>query len=103
MGAMRLPRMTTRRWMLAAAVAGLSLGTYRMLKTIEDFQMDCAVQMLIHDIGQDVNSGVVKHLVGHSPQPNPRKAAYHAAMLSKWEHAYSYPWFPVEPDPPEPD
>jgi hypothetical protein len=99
---MRL-RMTTRRWMLAVAVAGLSLGSYRILRSIEDFQIDCAVQILIHDIAHDVSSGAPKHLVGHSPPPNPRWAAYHAAMLKKWERAYNYPWFPVEPDPPPPE
>ena len=86
---MRLPRMTTRRWIIAVAVTGLSLGTYRMLRRIEDFRMDCAVQMLIHDLGPDFK--------------NPRKAAYHAAMLRKWERACNYPWLPVEPDPPGPD
>jgi hypothetical protein len=95
--------MTMRRWMIAVAGAGLALGAHRMLRNIEDFRMDCAVQMLIHDLGQDVNSGAVKNTPGHSPPPNPRKAAFHAAMLHKWEHAYNYPWFPVEPDPPEPD
>ena len=86
---MRLPRMTTRRWMVAVAVVRLLLGTYRILRSIEDFRMDCAVQMLIHDLGPDFR--------------NLRKAAYHAAMFRKWERACNYPWLPVEPDPPEPD
>jgi hypothetical protein len=85
---MRLPRMTTRRWMVAVAVVGLSLGTYRMLRSIEDFRMHCALQMLIHDLGPDVK--------------NPRRGAYHAAMFRKWERASDYAWLPVEPDPPEP-
>jgi len=76
--------------MVAVAVAGLSLGTCRMLTSrIEDFRMDCAVKILIHDIGPG--------------SKNPRKAAYHAAMLRKWKRASDYPWLPIKPDPPEPD
>ena len=86
---MRLPRMTTRQRMVAVGAVGLSLGTYRMLRSIEDFRMECAVQMLIHDVEPDFK--------------NPRKAVYHAAMLRKWKRACDYPWLPVEPDPPEPD
>jgi hypothetical protein len=74
--------------MVVLAAVALSLGTYRMLMRIEDFRMDCAVQVLIHDVGPDFK--------------NPRKAAYHAAMLRKWKRAADYPWLPVEPDPPEP-
>jgi hypothetical protein len=28
---------------------------------------------------------------------------YHARMIRKYQHAASYPWLPVEPDPPEPE
>src|SRR5437763_13286762 len=30
-------------------------------------------------------------------------ASYHAALRRKYEHAASYPWLPVEPDPPPPE
>ena len=31
-----------------------------------------------------------------------RLAAYHAALVSKYEHAAAYPWLSVAADPPEP-
>ena len=31
-----------------------------------------------------------------------RLAAYHAALIPKYEHAAAYPWLSVEADPPEP-
>jgi hypothetical protein len=30
------------------------------------------------------------------------RAAYHTALVQKYERAARYPWLPVEPDPPEP-
>jgi hypothetical protein len=34
---MRLPRMTTRRWMVAVAVVGLLMGGYRLKQRHDDF------------------------------------------------------------------
>jgi hypothetical protein len=31
-----------------------------------------------------------------------RWARYHLRLQARYEHAARYPWFPVEPDPPEP-
>jgi hypothetical protein len=31
------------------------------------------------------------------------RAEHHASLARKYENAARYPWFPVEPDPPEPD
>lgn len=31
-----------------------------------------------------------------------RYCSYHSKMAAKYEWAYRHPWFPVEPDPPEP-
>jgi hypothetical protein len=32
-----------------------------------------------------------------------RRAAHHAALKHKYEHAARFPWRPIEPDPPEPE
>jgi hypothetical protein len=31
------------------------------------------------------------------------RAEHHESLARKYENAAQYPWFPVEPDPPEPD
>jgi len=39
---------------------------------------------------------------GKRPEPDFRRAEYHAAMRRKYEQAEAFSWFPAPPDPPEP-
>ena len=101
---MRLPRMTTRRWIVAVAVIGLMLGgtieayrlAYRLRRRYDDF-LDRA----------QWHSGFVfdwnARWRKNESDATVRRINYHAEMARKYEHAARYPWLPVAPDPPEPE
>ena len=113
---MRLPRMTTRRWMIAVAVVGLlmggAIGGVR-LKRRHDFFLARVRQ---HDQEEARFRSWEQNLASamESLPSSPRDpfllrwervrlhAAYHKELKNKYEHAARYPWLPVEPDPPMP-
>ena len=92
---MWLPRMTTRRWMVAVAVAGLlmaiGLEVRRELRLARRYRAwaDAWGHCLVWYDGR---------------RGDQRSAYYCAKMKRKYERASSRPWLPVEPDPypPEP-
>jgi hypothetical protein len=90
---MRLPRMTTRRWMIVVAVVGIALG---MIERHERFRW----------IAVRHRGNVPKNLPGIKPVGMEDKVwrlfEWHESMARKYERAARYPWLPVEPDPPEP-
>jgi hypothetical protein len=116
---MRLPQMTTRRWMIVAAVvgplAGMHLKQWRgdlLLKQRQDYFLS---RMQIHLKGvkacdmvyadgscQTLWSDARREKWKREVSLTPRRHAYHVAMYQKYERASRQPWLPVEPDPPAP-
>jgi hypothetical protein len=115
---MRLPRMTTRRWMVAVAVAviGLTIGGGVLLKQRRDYFLSLAQSHQKELASSTARGKALKSRIGsasgmtieelmHLDRDYHRmtdRADHHASLVRKYEHAARYPWLPVEPDPPEP-
>jgi hypothetical protein len=102
---MRLPRMTTRRWMVAVVVAGI-------LCLLEHRRRSFSSLAVYHDSktwhSMATFRGVANHvyLDANDREMTPdgvKRSAWHAALAEKYRQAALYPWLPVEPDPPEPE
>ena len=111
---MRLPRMTTRRWMIAAAVVavltrcgqtGARWHQYRkrveyhaserkkvgiMLAPALEYRRE-AGRFPGCGLGQDIWERLCE------------QAEWHARLKLKYERTAARPWVPVAPDPPEPE
>ena len=100
---MRLPWMTTRRWMVVVAVVGLVMGAIVggvRLKQRKDrllSRMRYHVQCKRYWCSDEA---VVSHMWDWDRTS--QLFAYHAAMARKYQDAASCPLLPIEPDPPEP-
>ena len=97
---MRMPRMTTRRWLIAVLVLGLGMGAMvggvRLKRRRDSFlaraRFHAQTEAACREAGR--------------PAPDPSDwpiIEYDAAMARKYRRAARYPWLPVEPDPPDPD
>jgi len=114
---MRLPRMTTRRWIVAVAAIGLMIGGVVLLKQRREYFLS-----LVESHQKEVDSSTARgkalksrfgltsamttEEIMHLHREHDRmmdRADYHASLARKYEHAARYPWLFVEPDPPEPD
>src|SRR5262249_7636053 len=119
--AMRIPRMTKRRWMIAvvvsALVIGLMIGGGVLLKRRRDYFLLLA-QSHQNEVtsstarGEALKSrfGLTREMRNEEIRTPPRDhgrmmhhPAHHAATAEKSRQAARQPWLPVEPDPPEPD
>lgn len=129
---MRLSRMTTRRWMIAVAVAGLVMGGIisgvRLTRRRDFFlsrmryhaaferwhvQQEPLARHLLREIEQSIEKA--RHSRSEEPYRTLlehdrrivtgliRTLAYHTAMTRKYRHAARYPWLLVEPDQPPPE
>lgn len=105
---MRLPRMTTRRWMLAVAVVALLCLLEHRRRT---FRSRAAYhQSRLSGLGVALSYDGHLRFYKHQDQGikwltnNEAKVpAWHEAMARKYRDGARYPWLPVEPDPPEPE
>jgi hypothetical protein len=113
--AMRLPRMTTRRWMITvAAVAFVSAGVslphrwhlHQQAKAhaaqgefADEMARLCASQA---DFLRASDPSTARRL-DTSADVYTRRVAYHAQLRERYERAAVYPWLSVEPDPPPPN
>jgi hypothetical protein len=91
---MRLPRMTTRRWMIAVAILAVGLAT-----TVALFRRHLALRQ------RAAYHEEIERLVTDTAPQLPANAAIrdrHARLKEKYWRAARYPWLPVRPDPPEP-
>ncbi|SRR5579883_2155774 len=109
---MRLPRMTTRLWMIVVAVVALSIAAEQMrrksaryreraerhAKIEEACRKSAALLPLMKPSDYEIMCGRMVQATRLSPW----LAAYHAELRRKYEYAARYPWLPVEPDPPGP-
>jgi hypothetical protein len=87
---MRLPRITTRRWMITVAVVALLLYLERRRRSFESL---AAFRLW---------PGVAS--TRHNPNLRLKKITlWHWDLARKYRYAAQYPWLPVEPDPPEPE
>jgi hypothetical protein len=85
---LHLPRFTVRRLMVAVAIVSVTLGTSSWMKRrARWFQYEATRHL-----------GACIDCLSSSWTD---RAAYHRDMLSKYEWAACYPWFPVGPDPTE--
>jgi hypothetical protein len=113
---MRLPRMTTRRWMVAVAGVGLVFGVGRLLVLRQRYLGEAAqhagfrayLLRTPENIAYWESRWTSQREGRPASCPWPAKppfvpaiADYHEAMRLKYEHAARYPWLSVEPDPPE--
>jgi hypothetical protein len=114
---MRLPRMTTRRWMIAVAAIGLIIGAGVLLKQRRDYFL-ALVQSHQKEVASSMaranalksrfgdTSGMTVEDITRLHGDHDRmidRADHHASLARKYEDAARYPWLPVEPDPPEPE
>jgi hypothetical protein len=118
---MRLPRMTTRRWMIAVAVVATSVWgweitcrayAYRSLAAYFQQREWIATAAVCIEAGAAQYKGcdftipddfdpATAHL--RSDHERYRRLFFHyRRMRQKYEHVARYPWLPVQPDPPEP-
>jgi hypothetical protein len=94
---MRLPRMTTRRWMVVVVVVGLLMGGVRLKRRHDDsvgrarFHNEMAATWIARGIGAAADDPIPQRLI-----------VYHGLLARKYWYAARYPWLPVEPDPPMP-
>ena len=118
---MRLPRMTTRRWLVAVAaivlLIGLLIGGGRLLKQRRDYFLLLAQSHQKEVTSSTARGEALKSRFGgtsgmaieeimrlHRDYDRMMdRADHHASLARKYERAACYPWLPVESDPPPPD
>jgi hypothetical protein len=91
---MRLPRMTTRRWMVAVAIMGIVLGV-----TIE--RRNRFRKIAAHHRAELMK--LVSRMNPFSGDRSWRPLEWHESMARKYERAARFPWLPVKPDAPGPE
>jgi hypothetical protein len=108
---MPLPRMTTRRWMMAVAVVGLLLGAIvggRRLKQRRDYYLQLAndearseiyIRRMVAWVGSHSPVTVVGQTltVAEAVTEYDKVAAYYAERKEMYLHAASRPWISVPP------
>ena len=114
---MRLPRMTTRRWMVVVAVIGLLVGGGVRLKRRRDYFLSLARSHAQKMPSSTAEGKALRSRFGSTSRMSGEeilllsrdfdrlrnRADHHAALRRKYERAARYPWMSVEPDPPEPE
>jgi 1-acyl-sn-glycerol-3-phosphate acyltransferase len=98
---MRLPRMTTRRWMIAVVIGAVLFGAMEISQRRKRFRFlsnsyHMAAEMSLIEVGPPAPAG--------SPEAEARRrlVTYYEQLGRKYERAASRPWLPVAPDPPAP-
>ena len=115
---MTLPRMTTRRWMIAVAVVAILLGGAILTGRYLALRHTYLQRAVLHEMEK---GKIFNHLnsptywetrwrdqragrKGSYPWPDeppfvPAISEYHDRMIAKWRYAADHPWREVEPDP----
>ena len=110
---MRLSRMTTRRWLIAVAVASLVMASGRLLWLSSVYRKAALVHAAYENVARTLQtlgmemeiepeSGAINAQRAADASVNQKAAESHAARKRKYERAARFPWLPVEPDPPAP-
>jgi hypothetical protein len=114
---MRLPRMTTRRWMVAVAVIGLMIGGWVRLEQRRDYFLSLAQSHQKEVASYTARGMALKSRLGYTSGMTDKeimhlyrvydrmmdRADHHESLARKYERAARYPWLPAVPDPPEPE
>jgi hypothetical protein len=85
---MRLPRMTTRRWMVVVVVASLLLGAFVTWRRAAHYMRLAAVH--------EHWAHLLRSTTG--PSADPKGADHHERLARKYQRAAARPWLPIEPD-----
>jgi len=94
---MRLPRMTTRRWMITVGVVGVMLGTWLgMCRRREQFER------MAHIYDSPPAPIFMNAPSGDELARADRLVIWRIEMAEKYRQAARRPWLPVSPDPPPP-
>jgi hypothetical protein len=93
---MRLPRMTTRRWMIAVAGVGIVLGASVELQRRHDRFLHLAKHHEMQSFKLTDDTGLDARMWSDA------KFEWHRRLGEKYRRAATSPWLPVEPDPPAP-
>ncbi len=121
---MRLPRMTTWRWMLALAGVALAIEGYRETRPLmrervgqgRDYFLSLAQSHQKEVASSTARAEALKSRLGSTSEMTIEeitrlgrdydrmmdRADYHASLARKYERAAARPWESVDPDPPEP-
>ena len=112
---MRLPRMTTRRWMIVVAIAAILIFGLELDRRSRRFARLAAyhTNLALEHFGTLMAFGgepppirdVPPAGLGPTRYLHRAKALlnYHSVLTEKYQRAARYPWLPVAPDPPEPE
>jgi hypothetical protein len=92
---MRLPRMTTRRWMVAVAVIAVGCA---VLASLIEMRRERFARIADRHISVFLTPAQVRDPERRSAE----RLDWHSKMADKYMRAARYPWLPVEPDPPNP-
>ncbi len=114
---MRLPHMTTRRWIIVVAVIGLMIGgAVQLERRRSDYFLSLAQSHQKEVASSKTRGEALKSRFGGTPGMTLEeimrlhrdydlmmdRADHHTSLARKYEQAARYPWLPVGPDPPEP-
>ena len=118
---MRMPPMTTRRWMVAVAVLALALAAddwrgrrSRYLRLAADHASEEVRLLRIRRAGHSFVPGMVLYSDRYSSRSPERfhvispaafdaKIAHLGRLKEKYQFAAAHPWWPVPSDPPPPE
>jgi hypothetical protein len=102
---MRLPRMTTRRWMIVVVIAALSLGAgglwarhrrySRLAESFAGFERHCEAVLS----GDPEEIEWAQWSWNTDPEWNRRLLSYSTRMRARFEYAAAHPWVLASPDP----
>ncbi len=96
---MRLPRMTTRRWMVAVAVVAFAIPAARIGNQWLAYRQKAVYHAEVAERGSIL---FLEFYAKYARRLRPKHVAYHAALARKYDYAARHPWLAVEPDPFEP-
>ena len=85
---MRLPRMTTRRWMVVVVVASPLLGVFVTLRRAAHFMRLAKVHEQL--------ARLLRSTTG--PSADPKGADHNERLARKYQRAAARPWLAIEPD-----
>lgn len=94
---MRLPRFRIRTLMVVVAVAAIGLAVLIERERERRLSSEYSFRAVNH---RQLLLAVRSHLL--TGERLREWDDYHRAMAKKWQWASEHPWWPVEPDPPEP-
>jgi hypothetical protein len=104
--AVQVPRMTTRRWMIAVSAIGIILKLQRDLRALITARREALSQRSYLNLAKLAEHTYCLHDDEQPTTPQEilrrKKQRYYYQLIMKYDYASRHPWLPVAPDPPEP-